>query len=121
MPPVDVSNIPVDRVHTAGRNELGPDGLPPRGIEDFMTAGGPNIINLLKIPGEQQVMLKVTVAEVSRAAARSIGLNFSVNTKSGYVVAGNTTAIPMPTSVLSSACRRPKASMESARPSERTV
>ncbi|MBS0207422.1 MAG: pilus assembly protein N-terminal domain-containing protein [Planctomycetes bacterium] len=36
-----------------------------------------NIINLLRVPGEQQVMLRVTVAEVNRTAARSIGMNIS--------------------------------------------
>jgi len=37
-----------------------------------------NVINLLTVPGSQQVMLRVTVAEVNRSAARSIGLNFLV-------------------------------------------
>ena len=36
------------------------------------------VINLLTVPGSQQVMLRVTVAEVNRSAARSIGLNFLV-------------------------------------------
>ena len=36
------------------------------------------VINLLSVPGSQQVMLRVTVAEVNRSAARSIGLNFLV-------------------------------------------
>jgi pilus assembly protein CpaC len=40
--------------------------------------GNPNIVNLLNIPGEQQVMLMVTVAEVNRTASRSIGLNFTI-------------------------------------------
>lgn len=42
-----------------------------------------NIINLLRVPGEQQVMLRVTVAEVNRSAARSIGLNFSISNDEG--------------------------------------
>jgi len=37
-----------------------------------------NIINLLDVPGEHQVMLKVRVAELSRSALRSIGTDFSV-------------------------------------------
>jgi pilus assembly protein CpaC len=40
--------------------------------------GNPNIVNLLNIPGEQQVMLMVTVAEVNRTASRSIGMNFTI-------------------------------------------
>jgi pilus assembly protein CpaC len=47
-------------------------------IEDYMLSGGPNVINLLQIPGEQQIMLRVTVAEINRAASRSIGVDFSV-------------------------------------------
>jgi pilus assembly protein CpaC len=49
------------------------------------------IINLLQIPGEQQVMLRVTVAEVNRTAARSIGLNFSVQNNQGTTVFRNLT------------------------------
>jgi pilus assembly protein CpaC len=66
-----------------------PGGLPTLG--DFLVAGGANIINLLHIPGEQQVMLKVTVAEINRSAARSIGLNFSVTNNNGTTVFQNRT------------------------------
>jgi pilus assembly protein CpaC len=52
---------------------------------------GPNIVNLLRIAGEQQVMLRVTVAEVNRQAARSIGLNFDVFDESGVRVFANRT------------------------------
>ncbi len=44
------------------------------------------IINQMKVVGEQQVMLKVTVAEVNRSAARSIGLNFAVDNDDGLTV-----------------------------------
>lgn len=37
-----------------------------------------NLINMLRVPGEQQVLLKVRVAELSREALREIGLDFSV-------------------------------------------
>lgn len=47
------------------------------GLENYETLGGPNVINNMRVPGEQQVMLRVVVAEVNRAAARSIGVNFS--------------------------------------------
>lgn len=63
------------------------------GLQDFLTAGGPKVINLLRIPGEQQVMLKVTVAEVNRAAARSIGLNFSLTNNSGTTFFNNRTGL----------------------------
>lgn len=41
------------------------------------------IVNLIRVPGEQQVMLRVTVAEVNRDAARNIGLNLLVNNNGG--------------------------------------
>ncbi|TWT39617.1 putative type II secretion system protein D precursor [Blastopirellula retiformator] len=43
--------------------------------EDLQTT---SLINLLEVPGEQQVMLKVRVAELSREAARELGMDFSV-------------------------------------------
>ncbi len=43
-----------------------------------LLAGTPNLVNLLRIPGEQQVMLMVTVAEVDRTAARTIGMDWSI-------------------------------------------
>ena len=48
-------------------------------ILDPIALARAGIINQMKIVGEQQVMLKVTVAEVNRSAARSIGLNFGVS------------------------------------------
>lgn len=36
------------------------------------------IVNLLRIPGEQQVMLRVTVAEINRSALRSIGADVQI-------------------------------------------
>ncbi len=37
-----------------------------------------NVISLLRVPGEQQVLLKVRVAELSRSALRELGLDFQV-------------------------------------------
>jgi pilus assembly protein CpaC len=71
-------------------------GLPT--LEDYLVAGGPNVINLLRVPGEQQVMLKVTVAEVDRAASRVIGIDFSVLNKQGRTVfASSLSGQPLPT------------------------
>ena len=50
-----------------------------RRILDPISLAQAGIINQLKVVGEQQVVLKVTVAEVNRNAARSIGLNFAVD------------------------------------------
>ncbi len=38
----------------------------------------PKVINLLRVPGPQQVMLKVTIAELDRTALRRLGTNLSV-------------------------------------------
>ncbi|MFO0970108.1 MAG: pilus assembly protein N-terminal domain-containing protein [Gemmataceae bacterium] len=90
-PPTDQTRIPVDNVQLIVRPDdiNAPGGLP--GLENFLIAGGPNVVNLLRVPGEQQVMLKVTVAEVNRAAARSIGLNFSITNNQGITVFQNNT------------------------------
>jgi pilus assembly protein CpaC len=48
-----------------------------RSLVDPVALAQAGIINLMRVPGEQQVMLRVTVAEVSRNAARSLGLNFT--------------------------------------------
>ncbi len=61
------------------------------GASDFQTAGGPLVINNLRVPGEQQIMLRVVVAEVNRAAARSIGLNFSITNNRGTTVFAQST------------------------------
>jgi pilus assembly protein CpaC len=64
---------------------------PQYGIDQLRQLEGSNIINLLRIPGEQQVMLKVVVAEVNRSAARSIGVNFAVTNDKGTLVVANRT------------------------------
>ena len=56
------------------------------------------LVNLLRVPGEHQVMLKVRIAELSRNAARELGVNFDVGGDSLAVASslgggGNLTAI----------------------------
>ncbi len=41
---------------------------------DIANAGGPNVINRIRVRSEDQVLLKVHVVEVNRTAARTIGL-----------------------------------------------
>lgn len=60
-----------------------------RALLDPVALARAGIINLMRIPGEQQVMLRVTVAEVNRSAARNVGLNFSA--LSGNDIFSNTT------------------------------
>jgi pilus assembly protein CpaC len=65
--------------------------------------GGLQVINLMRVPGEQQVMLKVVVAEVDRAAARSIGLNFSIKNSQGQLVVANLTGVGVQSSAIGGA------------------
>ena len=57
------------------------------------------VIDLLEVPGEQQVMLKVRIAELTRTALRELGVEFSVSGDNWSVAtsmlggAGNITAI----------------------------
>ncbi|QDU76567.1 Putative type II secretion system protein D precursor [Bremerella volcania] len=79
---------------TMGAN-LGSAAVLP-GAEDLRTT---SIIDLLQVPGEQQVMLKVRIAELQRTAARNLGFDFSVsgdNYDVAHIIgagAGNLTAI----------------------------
>jgi pilus assembly protein CpaC len=84
-------NVPTSALTPTGNpfDPLRPGQSP--GLEDFLTAGGPNVINNLRVPGEQQVMLRVMVAEVNRAAARSIGVNFNIINNQGTLVFGQQT------------------------------
>ena len=59
-------------------------------LDNYVLAGGPNVINLLRVPGEQQIMLRVTVAEINRTAARSIGVDFNILNSKGVTVFGST-------------------------------
>ncbi len=47
-------------------------------LENFLLRTDTSVVNMLRIPGHQQVLLKVTVAEVNRSAARAIGANLAV-------------------------------------------
>ncbi len=63
------------------------------------TAAAPSVINLLRVPGVQQVMLKVKIAEINRTALREMGTNllyrdssgrtFGTSTGSGVPIAGD--------------------------------
>ncbi|MBI1246478.1 hypothetical protein GC197_01380 [bacterium] len=64
----------VDQVGNLVGANLGTAAKLP-GAEDLQTNG---IIDMLQVPGEQQVMLKVRIAELQRTAARNLGFNFEV-------------------------------------------
>jgi len=85
----ETAHIPV-APRTAHEEPEGAGKLGPV-LEDYETSGSPWVINLLHINGEQQVMLRVTVAEVNRAAARSIGVDFALLNRAGQTVFANNT------------------------------
>lgn len=45
----------------------------------------PKVINLLRVPGPQQVMLKVTIAELDRSALRRLATDLTVASTSGFL------------------------------------
>jgi pilus assembly protein CpaC len=83
VPPEEIPVIRGEPGLGYGLDEGGQAGV---GLSDYLLRSDLDVINLLRIPGEQQVMLKVIVAEVSRSAARSIGLDFEVFNSSGVRV-----------------------------------
>ncbi len=92
LPGGTAARIPVEPAKLIpDRTPAWPEGAKPPATEDFQNAGGPNVINMLQVTGEQQVKLHVVVAEVNRTAARSIGLNFSVTNNRGVTVFSNNT------------------------------
>jgi len=68
-------------------DDKGDDGVNP------YFRGGLQVVNMLRVPGEQQVMLKVVVAEVDRTALRNMGINFSIANGSGIVFTNRTGGI----------------------------
>jgi pilus assembly protein CpaC len=90
-PGEDAARIPISNLNlTVQPGDLSAPGGTP-GLDSFITAGGPNVINLIRVPGEQQVMLRVVVAEINRTAARSLGVNFSIRNNEGTLVFGQLT------------------------------
>jgi len=58
-----------------------PDGINSNnGNDDLLSSF---IVNMLQVPGEYQVMLHVTIAELNRSQARNMGVNFNVLFDSG--------------------------------------
>jgi hypothetical protein len=75
---------------SAGNGQAGADIAPTASMAAPDSTGGtdsigPEIINLLRVPGPQQVMLKVQVAELDRTAMRQIGSDFLLS-KNGQIL-----------------------------------
>ncbi|HEU5117005.1 MAG TPA: hypothetical protein VFT74_10060, partial [Isosphaeraceae bacterium] len=90
VPPMTVvPNLPLGGQAT-------PEVGAPLEVEGAVTS--PRIINLMRVPGSQQVLLKVRVAELNRTALRQIGANFlGVDNSTGAIIgtqiAGPVTAL----------------------------
>lgn len=65
----------------AGGGNLTSGGPAAQPFPDASTLPRANIINMMMVTGEKQVLLKVRIAELKRAAARSIGANFNFDIK----------------------------------------
>jgi pilus assembly protein CpaC len=76
---------------TADSPDLGRPGTDPSNESRILPAMHRQVVNMLRVIGEQQVMLQVQVVEVNRAAARSIGLNFGAFRNAGSFFVGGTT------------------------------
>ena len=95
----EIQQIPVGQLNlTAVPDASG--NLPQQGLENFLLRDiNRFVVNLLHVAGEQQVMVQVTVAEIDRTAARSIGMDFSVLNAAGSTVFETTTAGLLPTTL----------------------
>jgi len=56
----------------------------------FVTAQGQTIVDLMKVEGEQQVMLKVKIIEAQRSVLREYGLNAQINMAPGSTTISDT-------------------------------
>lgn len=59
--------------------------LPAAGPNQDDDSSGVDIINLMRVPGPQQVMLKVQVAELNRTAMRQVGADFLLADGNGRI------------------------------------
>ncbi len=84
--------LTIARENAPGARSAVPNRMPPASpslqatIDNYAHIGGAHVVNLLRIPGEQQIMLRVVVAEVNRAAARSLGLDFGIGDKQAAIL-----------------------------------
>ena len=82
-------NGDVNRVVLSGEAQSSDDVARAGQVAAQFAGGEGNVANLITVGGAQQVMLRVTVAEVNREAAKQMGINLSVDAS----VAGMTTSL----------------------------
>src|SRR5262249_49712358 len=66
---------------------VSPEQAPRPDIE--VTVAEPRVVNLIRVPGSQQVLLKVRVAELNRTGMRQIGADFIAVDNDGKSVIGS--------------------------------
>jgi pilus assembly protein CpaC len=86
LPPPSLSSGPNQGQAAGGPpSAVSPEQAPPALIEAAILR--PQVINLIRVPGPQQVLLKVRIAELNRTALREIGANFlAVDHDTGTIV-----------------------------------
>lgn len=62
-------------------NPVGSGGAAAQPFPDASRLPTSNVINMLTVPGEKQVMLKVRIAELKRSAVRELGADFAFDIK----------------------------------------
>ena len=62
---------------SSGTSTGGAAGTAASSTSTYAAGSGPGIVNLLTITGEEQVSLKVTVAEVQRSVIKQLGINLT--------------------------------------------
>ncbi|MEQ1713139.1 MAG: pilus assembly protein N-terminal domain-containing protein, partial [Hyphomicrobium sp.] len=70
--------------------------MQPNGKNGGGGASDKKVINLLNVEGEEQVMLKVTVAEVQRSLLKQFGINLGATINAGNFTTGLLTANALP-------------------------
>jgi len=91
-----IRRAPIDRLdHSTDAVDALMGYVPPT-VDDYELSGENYVVNMLRVPGDQQVSLMITFVEVNRAAARSIGVNFNLFNNRGINYASNTTGNIVP-------------------------
>lgn len=92
---VDVNGNTVNRVVLSGSVNSAEDAEKALSIAGQFAGAPENVASVITIAGPQQVMLKVTVAEVQRSLAKQLGINLSGSFSVGSLTGGFST--PMAT------------------------
>ncbi len=66
---------------TGGTVNLTAGGAAAQPFPDASSLPFSNVVNMLKVPGEKQVLLKVRIAELKRSAVRELGVDFDFDIK----------------------------------------